>query len=98
MNSQDVQQYVRIALYQLWAVLGTYGITLGGGTKELVGAFVGTLATLAWTIYGSRISARLEDIKNRAGVQSIEIKLDPDKIDPNAVNAATPAGVVAKAA
>jgi hypothetical protein len=97
-SSQDIQQYVRIALYYGFGVLGTIGVTVPGNTKALVGSIVGALANLAWTVYGTRLNGLLEQVKAKSGVQGVEVKVDPAIIAPTDVTQNTSAGIVAKSA
>jgi len=93
-----IQQYVRIALYQLFAALGSHGYAVSGSSREVVISIVGSLATLAWTIYGTRLNGLLEQAKAKAGVTEINVKVDPVVIKPAAINDNTSSGITAKAA
>src|SRR6185295_14883345 len=97
-NSHAIQQYVRIALYWLFGALGTYGITVPDDKRGLIVSVVGTLATLLWTMYGTRLNGLLEQIKAKSGVQEIEVKTDPAIIKPADITSNTSAGITAKAA
>lgn len=96
MTSQTFQQYIRILLYNIFAGLMTVGVTVPNSTKEMIAGGVGLLANLVWTMYGTRLNGLLEQVKEKTGVQSIEIKVDPELISPTAVNIATSEDIVAK--
>lgn len=95
MNSQSIQQYVRIALYYLFGALATYGVTVPDNTKALVVSIVGVAANFAWTLWGTRLNGLLEQIKAKSGVEGVTVKVDPDVIDPSAVTLNTSSGIVA---
>lgn len=97
MTGQTFQQYIRILLYNIFAGLTTVGITTPDNTKSMIAGIVGILANLAWTMYGTRLNGLLEQVKEKTGVQSIEIKVDTDIIKPVDVNLSTSAGITAKA-
>lgn len=80
MTSEQVQQYVRIALYWCFGALGSYGVTVPDGAKTLAIAIVGSLATLAWTAYGSRLNAKINEIAKSPDVQKIVVS-DPAKVN-----------------
>ncbi len=96
MTSQTFQQYVRILLYNLFAALASYGISTPDNTKTLVFSVVGIGANLLWTMYGTRLNGLLEAVKEKTGVESIEIKVNPELISPTAINVATSEQIVAK--
>jgi hypothetical protein len=97
-NSQAIQQYVRIALYWAFGALGTYGVSVPDDRRAMIVSVAGTLATLAWTMYGTRLNGLLEQIKAKAGVQEIQVKVDPEQIAPAAITQNTSDGITAKAA
>lgn len=98
MSSQDIQQYVRIALYYGFSALGTIGVAVPGNTKALIVSVVGTLANLAWTAYGTRLNGLLEQVKAKAGVEAVDVKVDTAVIAPSDITNNTSAGIVAKPA
>lgn len=98
MTSQNIQQYVRIALYWLFSALAAHGMAVPDGTKAMVAGIVGGLATLAWTAYGTRLNGLLEQIKEKAGVEAIEVKVDPAVLKPLDITNNTSSGIVAKPA
>ena len=97
LNSQQIQQYVRIILYWAFGALGSYGVSIPDNRRALIVSVVGSLATLVWTAYGTRLNGLLEQIKAKTGVQEISIKVDPAVIAPAAVTDNTSAGITAKA-
>lgn len=98
MTSQSFQQYVRILLYAIFSSLMTMGVTVPDSTKSAILGVVGFLGNFVWTIYGTRLNGLLEQVKEKTGVQSIEIKVDPGVIAPSDVTSNTSAGIVAKPA
>lgn len=96
MTGQTFQQYIRIFLYNLFAALASYGLTTPDSTKTLAFSIAGILGNLVWTMYGTRLNGLLEQVKEKTGVQSIEIKVDPDLISPTAINVSTSENIVAK--
>jgi hypothetical protein len=96
MTGQTFQQYIRIFLYNLFAALASYSITVPDNTKTLILSVAGIMGNLAWTMYGTRLNGLLEQVKEKTGVQSIEIKVDPDMLPPSEVNLNTSAGITAK--
>lgn len=94
----SVQQYMRIALYLVFSSLASNGVQITDSTKNTVIGIVGILATLAWTMYGTRLNGLLEAVRAKTGVESVEIKVDPDLIKPVDVTSTTSAGIIAKAA
>lgn len=95
MTGQAFQQYVRIFLYNLFAALASYGVSTPDNTKTLIFSIVGIMANLVWTVYGTRLNGLLEQVKEKTGVQEIQIKVDPEVIAASNVNANTSAGIVA---
>lgn len=93
-----VMQYVRIGLYSLFSILGTYGVSVSGGTKEIAISIVGYILTFAWTMWGTRLNGLLAMVKETTGVEEVVIKTDPAKIEPAEVTAGTPPGVTATSA
>lgn len=95
MTSQSFQQYVRIFLYSLFSALASYGITTPDNTKTLILSVAGIAANMAWTVYGTRLNGLLEQVKEKTGVQEVQIKVDPELIQPSNVNANTSVGITA---
>jgi hypothetical protein len=93
-----IQQYVRIVLYWLFGALGSYGVSVPDSSRAVIVSIAGSLATLAWTIYGTRLNGLLEQAKAKSGVTSIAVNVDPVIIKPAAINDNTSAGITAKAA
>lgn len=96
-QTQAIQQYVRIALYALFGALANHGFTVADGNQEIVISVVGGLATLAWTIYGTRLNGLLEFAKQKSGVQAVEVVVDPKVITPSEITRNTSPGITAKA-
>lgn len=98
MSSHTFQQYIRIMLYGIFSGIATTGFTIPDNSKTAIAGIVGFLANLAWTMYGTRLNGLLEQVKEKTGVESIEIKVNPEIIPPVDVTANTSAGIVAKPA
>ena len=96
MNSQSFQMYVRIALYQIFGGLAGVGITTPENTKAMITGIVGIMANLVWTVYGTRLNGLLEQVKEKTGVQSIDIKVDPELLPPAQVNLGTSNNITAQ--
>jgi hypothetical protein len=96
-NSSAIQQYVRIALYQIFAALGSYGLVVPDSSRAVIISIVGSLATLAWTMYGTRLNGLLEQIKAKTGVEEIHVVVDPHFIPPADITNNTSSGITAKA-
>ena len=94
----NIQQYVRIALYWIFGALGSYGVAVPDSSRAVIVSIAGSLATLAWTAYGTRLNGLLEQIKAKSGVQEISVKVDPVILKPAAINDNTSSGITAKAA
>ena len=88
MTSEQIQQYVRIGLYWCFGALATYGVSVPDGAKGVAVAIVGTLATLAWTAYGTRLTAKINEIAKSPDVQKIVVS------DPATANAVPSSKVV----
>jgi hypothetical protein len=97
-NSSEIQQYVRISLYWIFGALGSYGFSVPDSSRAVVVSVAGSLATLAWTMYGTRLNGLLEQARAKAGVQEINVKVDDSVIKPSDITANTSAGISAKAA
>ena len=94
----NIQQYVRIALYWLFGALGSYGFAVPDSSRAVIVSIAGSLATLAWTMDGTRLNGLLEQAKAKAGVQEITVKVDDSLIAPSAITNNTSPGITAKAA
>lgn len=86
-TSYQVQQYVRIALYWLFGALGTYGVAVPDNSKALIVSVIGTVANLAWTMWGTRLNALIGQIATSPDVKKIVVA-DP------AMEAAVPSAKV----
>jgi hypothetical protein len=76
---------------------------MSGSTSQetpriLAASLAGALATLAWTAYGTRLNGLLEQIKEKSGVEAIEVKVDPTILTPLDITQNTSPGIVAKSA
>lgn len=96
MSSEEVQRYVRVALYALFSSLATVGVTVPDNKITTIVGIVGFLANLAYTIWGNQLSALLSEAEKKAGVKKIDVTVDQTKIDPGTLSAATPSGVTVK--
>lgn len=90
--NQEIQQYIRIAIYTLVIgpflapLLKRYGIVwTDDATSALVGIVIG-IGTLGWTIYGSRVSNLMKRVKATRGVEEATIVVDPDLLNPKEIN------------
>src|SRR5687768_4308149 len=97
-TSEAIQRWVRVALYVIFGGVGSLGLQLGGSVKELIVSVVGLGATMLWTRYGSSLNSMLTEVEKTAGVQQIEVKVDPAVIKPSDINSGTPSAVTAKPA
>jgi hypothetical protein len=97
-NTQAIQQYVRITLYTIFGALANYGFTVSDSKQTAIVSVAGLLATLAWTVYGTRLNGLLEFAKEKSGVQSVAVTVDTAIIKPADVTLNTSAGITAKAA
>lgn len=93
----EIQQYIRVMLYTF--VVGPLLVRFGIPATEsnmapMAGVIIG-LATLAWTIYSSRLNALLARAKATKGVETIEVKIDPAVRSATDITVGTPPGVVA---
>jgi len=85
-------------MYILFGGLAQYGLTVGDGLQSVIISGVGMAATLAWTIYGTRLNGLLEFAREKAGVEEVQVKVDPEILKPAAINENTSSGISAKAA
>lgn len=86
LNSDDIQKYTRIAFQYLAAYLMTHGMVDPAATwvQPAIGLAV-AVATFLWTLYGSRISAKLASVEAIPGVHLV---VDPTKAPQQAITAA----------
>lgn len=92
-TSEAIQRWIRVALYYIFGAVGSYGLTLGVSTKEMIISIVGFIATAAWTKYGSSLSSMITEVEKTAGVEKVKVDVDPNQINPSELNKATPAAV-----
>lgn len=97
LTSQNVQQYVRVFLYWAFGMLASYGVTVPDNNKALIISIIGTVANLAWTMYGTRLNGLLQQVKEKTGVEEINIKVNPDLISPDQINKNTSPAITATA-
>ena len=96
MTSELIQRYVRVALYALFSSLATIGFTVPDSTTTTIVGIAGFMANLAYTIWGTQLSALLSEAEKKDGVRKIDITVDPGKIDTGTLAAATPSAVNVK--
>lgn len=73
LTSEQIQSYVRIALYFIAGNLVQRGIVTSG-TLELVAGLLGGLAVFGWTLWGSRLEAKIAEIAKFEEVKKVEVK------------------------
>lgn len=73
LTAAGFQQYVRIALYMIFAMLAQHGYTVPDSTTTLIAGIVGVVATLAWTVYGTRLNALIAAVAASPGVQKVVV-------------------------
>jgi len=73
LTAAGFQQYVRIALYMLFTLLAQHGYTVPDSTTTLIAGVVGIVATLAWTVYGTRLNALIAAVAAQPGVTRIVV-------------------------
>jgi hypothetical protein len=98
LNSSEIQQYTRIALYWAFGALGSYGFSVPDSSRAVIVSVAGSLATLAWTAYGTRLNGLLEQARAKSGVEAISVKVDDSLIAPSAITNNTSPGITAQAA
>lgn len=96
MNSEVVQKYTRVVLYWIAGALVSHGMVQSGASwiEPTIGVIM-TVVNFAWTIYGGRLNGLLEQVQAKDGVLATNVVLNPEKIDPAAVKAATSSGITA---
>lgn len=98
MSSSELQMNIRILMYALFSGLASHGITTPDSTQSIIIGAVGFVATYAWTRYGMRLNGLLEYAKSKAGVEKVEVQVDPELVKPLDVTQNTSPGISAKAA
>jgi hypothetical protein len=93
--SQEIQQWVRIALYLFWGALGNYGANVSQDRKALIASILGAACTVAWTVWGSKLTNLLERVKASSGVEQVEVKVNPDMLKPAQITRETSPGISA---
>jgi hypothetical protein len=61
LTSENLSAYVRIALYHLGMFLVTHG-AISGETMQAWSGVVLNILTFAWTLYGQRVIAKINEI------------------------------------
>jgi hypothetical protein len=98
MSSSELQMNIRIMMYALFSGLASYGITTPDSTQNIIIGAIGFAATYAWTRWGMRLNGLLEYAKSKAGVEKVEVQVDPEVVKPADVTQNTSSGISAKAA
>jgi hypothetical protein len=98
MSSSELQMNVRILLYAFFGALTSYGITTPDSIVTVVVSVAGFVATYAWTRWGMRLNGLLEYAKSKAGVEKVEVQVDPAVVKPADVTQNTSPGISAKPA
>lgn len=73
LTSSQVQQYIRIAIYNVSGAIISHGYVSESYEQLLVGALT-FLANLAWTIYGNRFMAKLNDLSQFKEIKHINVE------------------------
>jgi len=89
---------IRILMYALFSGLASNGITTPESTQNIIIGALGFAATYAWTRWGMRLNGLLEYAKSKAGVEKVEVQVDPEVVKPLDVTQNTSPGISAKAA
>lgn len=93
---EAVQRWTRVGLYYGWGFLGAWGASpTGDSVKAIALSALGFAVTAAWTKYGSRLNAMLTEVEKTAGVDKVNVQVDPNVIKPSDINTNTPAAVTA---
>ena len=98
MSSSELQMNIRILMYALFSGLASNGITTPESTQNIIIGALGFAATYAWTRWGMRLNGLLEYAKSKAGVEKVEVQVDPEVVKPLDVTQNTSPGISAKAA
>lgn len=97
-TSESIQRWTRIVLYYIFGAVGWGGVAAGFDLKSLIVSGVGFGLTALWTKYGSTVGAMLTEVEKTAGVEKVQVLVDPTVVDPVQLNRSTPAAVVVKPA
>lgn len=73
-TSEQVQRYSRIFIYWAMGALATHGVSVSGSLSEIIASGFVTIANIAWTIYGGRLMARINELAKSGQVQEIVVK------------------------
>lgn len=66
LTAEDIQRLLRGAGYLIVGTLGQRGIAVDGTWIELVLSLIGGGILLAWSVYGSRINAKIAEMSQLA--------------------------------
>lgn len=72
MTSETVQQYIRVLIYMACGAAVQYGWITSDNKTVIAGVLV-NIANLAWTIYGTRFIAKVNELAKYDVVQSIVV-------------------------
>lgn len=95
-TSEAIQRWIRVGLYAIFGGLANYGINVSNSWRDIAISVVGFIATIVWTKYGSTVAAMLSEVEKTAGVNKVDVKVDPNVIDPHKLAESTPPGVAVK--
>lgn len=96
--NQEIQQWVRIALYLFWGGLANWGINVSADRKALVASIIGAICTVVWTVWGSKLTNLLERVKATSGVEGVEVRVNPGMANASEINNNTSPGITARSA
>jgi hypothetical protein len=82
LTSENLASYVRIALYNIGAFLITKGV-LSSGSVELWSGVVLNILTFAWTLWGQRVIAKINEL---AKIPNLIIVAPPAVADASPAN------------
>jgi hypothetical protein len=85
LSSEDVQRYVRIAIYWAAGFTAAHGVTVDPSIWNAAVPVAMFLANFGWSAYGMRINAKLNELAKYAGDPSTPIQA--------IITTNTPAGV-----
>jgi hypothetical protein len=71
MTSEDVQRYVRIAIYWGAGFFAQRGMGIDGSYVDLIAAVAVTGANFAWSVWGMRINGKIAELSKYGEVKKI---------------------------
>ena len=86
-TSEQIQQYIRVTIYWLAGFAVNYGWLASSQKAQVIGIAM-TIANLAWTIYGNRLLAKINELAKDDRVTKILVttkQLEKDTPSPNVV-------------